>query len=236
MKTKLLSFTIFLLLLAPPAFCQSARNANTGISFGILGGIGLQNLNGTDFWGEKLDNKLILGYHGGANVTIPIAPDFFLQPGLLFSVKGAKKEIIELPSKGEENKVTTKISLSYIEVPVYLLYRPQLGNGHILLGIGPYAAYGIAGNVKTTGGSLTNETKVRFKDKVALEDPSTYAYYRALDAGLNISAGYELYNGIFLQLNTQLGFLKVNPEYELLSNDKTTFKNTGFGISAGYRF
>lgn len=236
MKTKIFGLAFILILIGSQTFAQKRKSADSGITFGVLAGMNLQNFNGTDFWGEKLDNKIALGYHLGLNAMIPIAPDFFFQPGLLFSAKGARKKIIELPIKADDNSVMTNIRLSYLEVPLNLLFRPQLGDGHILLGFGPYMAYGITGKVKTKGGSLTNEMKVKFKNSVMLNDPSTYAYYRTLDAGANIFAGYELYSGIFIQLNVQLGLLKVNPSYELLSNDKTSYKNTGFGLSAGYRF
>jgi hypothetical protein len=61
-------------------------------------------------------------------------------------------------------------------------------------------------------------------------------FLRAFDAGGNIFAGYELASGIFIQLNTQLGMLKINPEDRRISNDLLSIKNTGFGFSIGYRF
>ncbi len=36
-------------------------------------------------------------------------------------------------------------------------------------------------------------------------------------------------------MNTQMGLYKINPDFEL-SDDKTSKKNIGFGLSAGYRF
>jgi hypothetical protein len=48
--------------------------------------------------------------------------------------------------------------------------------------------------------------------------------------------GYETAGGLFLQLDTQLGLLKINPEYEALTNDDSSVKNTGFGLTLGYRF
>ncbi|HZK92717.1 MAG TPA: hypothetical protein VFC67_00815, partial [Prolixibacteraceae bacterium] len=61
-------------------------------------------------------------------------------------------------------------------------------------------------------------------------------YYKALDAGANAFVGYEMVNGIFCQLNMQLGLLKINSEYSDYPDDKTSVKNTGFGLSTGYRF
>jgi hypothetical protein len=57
-----------------------------------------------------------------------------------------------------------------------------------------------------------------------------------LDAGANLLAGYEFSNRISFQLNAQLGLAKINSKYENSPNAKTSAKNTGFGVSLGYRF
>ncbi len=235
MKVKLFALTLIVLFTAPDICAQKRSQDNSKIGLGLYGGINLQNLNGSDFWGEKLENDLILGFHGGLNYNLPVAPDFYFQPGVIFNMKGAKKDVMNVPQKAD-NSIVTTIKLSYIEVPLSLLYRPQLGDGHILLGFGPYVAYGIAGNVKTSANGQTEETEVKFKNTVTSEDPSDVIFFRALDAGANIFFGYEFYFGLFCQMEAQLGLLKVNPEYELLANDKTSYKNTGFGLSVGYRF
>lgn len=206
------------------------------VNLNIIAGISLQNLKGTDFWGEKLENKVLLGYNAGFMTDILIYRNLHFLPGLLYSAKGARKELVEMVKKSDEGKVITSIRLSYLEIPVNFLYRPKLGEGHILLGFGPYAAYGIGGKVKTKGSGYSNGIPVSFKNTVTIDDPSDYAYYRALDVGMNLSFGYELYNGIFCHLNLQMGLLEVNPRYEQLSNDKTSYKNRGFGLMFGYRF
>jgi hypothetical protein len=46
-------------------------------------------------------------------------------------------------------------------------------------------------------------------------------------------------SGLFLQLNAQLGMLKINPEDNRnikAYGDQLSVKNTGFGLSLGYRF
>lgn len=227
MKTKLLAFLLILTVLIPQTFAQKRRKVETGVHFGILGGAGLQTLTGTDYWGERLENKMNPGFHAGGNVILSLFQDLWFQPGLLFSVKGARQNIIE-------EDITKTVNLAYVEVPVNILYRPQLGNGHLLLGFGPYAAYGLLGNERTKISTVTTELKVRYITD-ASDEPSTYVYYRGLDAGGNIFFGYELYNGIFCQLNAQMGLLKINPDYGL-PNDQTSKRNLGFGLSIGYRF
>jgi hypothetical protein len=227
MKTKFLAFVLVILVLFPQVYAQKKRKVDTGIHFGILGGLNLQTIIGKDYWGEKLNNNLFPGFHAGGNVILSFGPDLYIQPGLLFTVKGAKQDIIT-------DNITKTTRLSYVEVPLNILFRPQVGDGHILLGLGPYAAYGIMGKERTKSGAITTELTVKYLNDAA-DKPTSYVYYRGLDAGANIFFGYELYNGIFCQLNGQLGLLKMNSDYNL-PNDQASKKHLGFGLSVGYRF
>jgi len=208
MKTRLFTIVLILILSAPFGIGQTSEKGK--MSFGILAGVNFQNLNGKLSSGDKLDNDMLLGFHGGVNVQIPIAPDFYFQPGLMFAIKGAKNTTIIFDAE-----FTDETRINYIEMPLNLVYKGALGTGFVMLGFGPYLAYGISGKQIIEGNSFAFE---RGTD------------YDAFDAGGNIFAGYEMASGIFLQLDTQLGMVNINPE------DKPTTKNTGFGLSLGYRF
>jgi hypothetical protein len=228
MKIKFLTLSAILIL--------SSMAMQAQIGFGLLGGVNFQNINGKNSSGDKLENGLLTGFHAGVNINIPVATDFYFQPGLLFSVKGAKNEFYNPPAKASGDYTTTT-RLSYIELPLNLLFRPQLGNGYLLLGFGPYLAYGITGMETTQFNSSSVERPVKFENAVeGLFDLVENAYYRPFDAGANILFGYEFAMGAFVQLNAQLGLLKINPEYDWISDDQTAYKNTGYGLSLGYRF
>jgi hypothetical protein len=223
MKKRLLSIALILLFSASFAVAQEKSK----LLFGILGGVNYQNLNGKDLGGDKLENDMLLGFHGGINVQIPIAPEFYFQPGIMYATKGAKNTSGSISS-------TTK--LNYIEVPLNMVYKASLGEGFFMLGFGPYVSYGISGNVKTESGSVTLNRDVKFKSVVETGDNILVPYYKAFDAGANIFVGYEMASGLFLQLDTEFGMLNINPEYKVLATDKSSTKNTGFGLSLGYRF
>ena len=205
----------------------AAAQDNPKTSFAIIGGLNLQNMTGKAYNGDKLNNDLLLGYHVGINAQIPVASKFYFQPGLLYSTKGAK-------SKSEASTSTT--SINYLEMPLNMVYKTACGNGFFIAGFGPYVAYGISGKVKTSGDSPTIESKIEFKNVIGLTDPLDVPFYKAFDAGVNGFVGYEMANGVFCQLNLQLGLLKINSEYSEYPDDKTSVKNTGFGLSTGYRF
>lgn len=225
MNTRKILIALALLLSVTFAFAQSQQKG--GSSFGILGGVNFQTFNGKDYDGDKLEYDMLIGFHAGVNVLIPLVPEFYFQPGLLFSTKGAKNT---------GSVMTSTYSISSIELPLNLVYRASLGNGYILLGFGPYVSYGMMGKAKHEGGSLSYEADIEFKNVVETGDPLTTSYFKAFDAGGNIFVGYEMAGGIFLQLNTQLGMLNIQPEDERRLNDESVTKNTGFGLSLGYRF
>jgi hypothetical protein len=105
-----------------------------------------------------------------------------------------------------------------------------------LLGFGPYVSYGIMGTAKHDGGSLNYESDIEFKNSVESGAPLTTSYFKAFDAGGNVFVGYEMAGGMFMQLNTQIGMLNINPEDNRLVSNESVIKNTGFGLSLGYRF
>ena len=57
---------------------------------------------------------------------------------------------------------------------------------------------------------------------------------KRFDAGANLLAGYEFSNKLSFQLNAGLGLVNMYNRPD--SDNKTTVKNTGFGVSLGYRF
>jgi len=214
MKSKVLLFA-----LAATALTLTSK-AQDKTTFGVRAGVNFTNLNGEDDNGTDYKNKIKAGFNIGVNAEIPVASQFYLQPGLLFSTKGAKAD------EGDG-----KMNLSYLEVPINFLYKPTLGAGKLLLGFGPYVGFGIGGKYKEGN----TDVKVKFKNDVKATDPSDKIYLKGLDFGGNLLVGYELTSNISFQLNAQLGMSNLEPKYNGKKSDAKT-KNTGFGISVGYRF
>ena len=154
MKTTKICAVVIALLLTTGIFAQQKT------TFGIRGGVNFQNLNGKDASDDKLDNKLKTGFNAGVNAEIPVGIDFYLQPGVLFSTKGAKIEDTD-----------NKISLSYVEVPVNFIYKPELGEGRMILGFGPYAAFAVGGKYKPENG---NDVDIEFGDAPGMNDPEIF--------------------------------------------------------------
>jgi hypothetical protein len=220
MKAKLMLFGILMILSGTITNAQKT-------SFGLRGGVNFYNITGKEGDGDKLDNKLKTGFNLGVNAEVPIGIDFYIQPGVIYSSKGASDVF------GTENK----INIGYIEVPVNLLYKPDLGTGKLLLGFGPYVAFGIGGNyVFDANGS--DKRPIKFKSQVTLAEAISQDnyYLKGFDAGANFLFGYEWSNRFSVQLNAGLGLVDIYTKVENIDPGKTSQKNTGFGVSVGYRF
>jgi hypothetical protein len=139
--------------------------------------------------------------------------------------------VCSIAVKGAEWSDGSKVKLSYVEVPVNFIYKPLLGTGNLLLGFGPYVGFGIDGKVKNTAGA---ETDIEFDKDYTSANEGTQ--FKKIDAGANLLAGYEFNNKVSLQLNAQLGLMDIDKENPFKTNDQTRWRNTGFGLSLGYRF
>ncbi len=89
----------------------------------------------------------------------------------------------------------------------------------MLLGFGPYVGYAIGGKFKNP------DADIEFGDQ-----PTEL---KRFDAGANLLAGYEFSNKLSFQLNAGLGLVNINNR--IPTDKKSTLKNTGFGVSLGYR-
>ncbi|MBP1652939.1 MAG: hypothetical protein H6Q26_3096, partial [Bacteroidetes bacterium] len=161
---------------------------------------------------SKKTSDLFTNVRAGITVDIPLAEEFYVGTGLLYSGKGGKDDGV-------------KTNLSYLQVPVNFLFKPEVGTGKLNLGVGPYLAYGVAGKHKTTVGNADVSVK-------AFDDEAGVARLKRFDAGMGIVAGYELPVGLYLGLNADLGLINA---YDNTDNGRS-WHNTSFGVSVGYKF
>ncbi|MDD3739509.1 MAG: porin family protein [Lentimicrobiaceae bacterium] len=212
---KLILTTSFLVAL----FLSS--NLFAQLHVGVKGSFNMVNMN------EKIDNnkietnKIKPTFNAGVFAEFAIADEFYLRPELLYSAKGTTSKVKGL--LGEE--VVTKTSLNYIEIPVYFLYKGGLGSGDLLLGAGPYFAFGLGGK--------QGNMDVKFKNDVKVGDPVAI-YYKPLDIGANIMVGYEFSSKLSAALVAQLGLTDITTKVQGIKPNEST-KNIGFGLSLGYR-
>ena len=191
-------------------------------------GINLSSLSMKDKDGNSNNLSDKMGAKAGLYFSIPISNGFFIQPGVLYSMKGGQKNST-VSAFGLTTILKNTLSLNYLEIPLNLGYDFDLGNlGGVFITAGPYLGYGLSGKVKvtikTTGTpDETIENDIKFgsgKDET-----------KALDYGLNFGAGYRTPFGFYGRIQYGLGLANLSN----LGEDASVM-NKGASFTIGYAF
>lgn len=200
------------------ALLLSFANAFSQVSFGVKGAANMFNMTVKDNNDDKVSTGMVPTFSAGVYADIPLVPEFFIRPELLFTQKGYKNKDLD----------DAKTRISYVEIPVSFLYKAALTGGNVIIGFGPYAALGIGGKMKDG-----NSRDVKFKNDVSIQEASQNPYFKSLDFGAKIYAGYEFGTRLSLAIESSLGLVNILPQ--LNGNDNGNAKNVGFGIAIGYK-
>jgi hypothetical protein len=215
---------------------SNAIHAQTSV--GVRAGMHFSNVLMKDESGNKNSTKPISGFHIGLTTDISIAEKFYFQPAILYATKGFRQTDSWFTGAGNELKVTA----SYFEMPLNLIYKPQAGNGRMLIGAGPYIGYGTGGKWKADKDAAIGDMVVGNSGKTIFNNDAMtggalgdYVYGKPWDFGANFLLGYEFRNKFSLQLDAQLGIN--NLQRKIYGADwQNSLRNRGWGISAGYKF
>ncbi|SHM77324.1 porin family protein [Chitinophaga sp. CF418] len=225
---KIILFILLTIGLAP-AYAQT--------SVGIVGGNNLSFVypeTNWETWNYKVSYRA--GWRAGLIADQRLSKNFYLQPQLILNQKGYNYSRVDTSA---DTHYKYKRHLLYLELQAHLLYKPQIGNGKLLLGAGPYIGRGISGRERIEGYQLDQDgQQYKFVEYnvIKYKKPSPFnPYYSEFDAthmkpydvGLNLLAGYELKNGLFFNAIYSLGFN--NTSYYAIKS-----YNGYLGITVGY--
>ena len=157
---------------------------------------------GSIYGGDKFK-----GYHAGLIGDLNLGSNFYLQPQLLFTRKGA----VHLSSTGAKD---IKIKMNYLEIPVNVLYKIDVPFGKVFGGTGVTFSYAVGGKEEQDG-----VTKKLYSN--------TGNTWRREDLSLNFTAGVEFNNGLFVSANSQKGLMDV---YKAGAG----IRNKSMSVSVGY--
>ncbi|TMI74589.1 MAG: PorT family protein [Bacteroidetes bacterium] len=213
MRKSLLITAIFILIVN----FVSAQNTRLGFTAGPVASTMFQKVSG-----KKHMYDFGYAFTAGALLDVPMQKHGSFQPGINYIMKNSKDTYTD-PTTNKQ--VLAKYSLTYIEVPINVVFRiPAGSSGNVLLGGGVAPAMAIKG--KTTNeidNTITKDQGLNFGD----ETKDDFGQY---DFGINAIAGYEFNNGFFIQLNYNHGinrlFVGGDPEDKLY--------NRYFALRLGY--
>lgn len=203
------------LLLATTATAQIPR---VGIEAGV-------NFSNTTFRFDNGDlefenGDFRTGLKLGAVLDFRLSRGFYFQPGLFYSQKGSEEFL---------NADVFDIRINYVELPFNFLFKAGTSQtGRFFAGAGPYVGIATGGEYEAFGDEEDLEIG---NDNEDLID--------RLDAGLNVTAGYEFPGGIYFRGNAALGLTnsfsdQVVDNYESLGVDDAALRNTTYSFTIGY--
>lgn len=222
---KLLLLFVFLLV-GSCVFAQVRVGVKAGLNLADMKYEPEDETNGTP------DANSLPSFNAGFIVDVPLIQGLALQPGLMVSGKGSKVEY----TTNNLGNYTTTINPIYLEVPVNILFKPQIGAGtRLYFGAGPYFAVGIAGKQKFTfeGAPIIGDGYTGHQLKFGNSSDDDL---KATDVGAQVLAGFEFSKGLLVGAQYGIGFTNIAPDNNSSNNKSKILRNKVLSFSVGYLF
>jgi hypothetical protein len=178
------------------------------LKVGIVAGLNHTNQRIAITEGTIYSGADVKSYHAGLTGDLSLGNNFYLQPQLIFT----RKRAVHLSSIGPYD---TEINISYLEIPVNLVYKFNVPFAKLYAGMGAGVSYALC--AKQQQGS---EKSNLFRNGSGTKRE---------DISLNFTAGLEFNNGIFTSISSQKGLLDISAQ------NNTSIKNRSVSVSVGYR-
>lgn len=190
----------------PFIICSLLSFSIAAQNFSLRGGLNLANgtSKSNDF---TLDTQTRTGFQLGLAVEVPAGENLYFNTAVLYTTKGYKFSLF-----GAEFNAP----IGYLEIPLNLEYKEDVGNVALFAESGPYLGIGLSAKVKT--GNTTED----------INFGSENDELKRIDAGLNFGGGIE-FDKLRFGINYGLGLVNIEN-----ANDATT-KLRNFAIFAAYK-
>lgn len=183
-------------------------------TFGITGGAIFSSIQAKES-GVTIATKTHIGFTAGLTGEINVGKIFSFRPELNFTQKGGNLDIPDADFK-------YRMIINYLELPLNFVYNFRSTKNKFFAGVGPSLNLALSGNYKISG-MYSESGKLKFGSK---DD----ADFKSFDAGVNVLAGYQLSNGLFLAANYNFGLTNISASSD--EKDHTNY----FGVRLGYMF
>ena len=188
------------------SLCAATASAQ-GLATGVKGGVNISSVK-FDSPGGDLTLDWRIGAVVGGFVRFPMLSWLELQPEVLYSVKGGKRE---------EFGVSSSVLLDYLEVPV--LARMPLGGASKYFAVaGPYVGFRMRARTRTEFSGSTEEIDIN--DSV-----------ERMDFGLAVGGGVE-FGSIVLDGRYSFSLSDIDAD----ASDEVSGKNRVISVTVGFRF
>jgi hypothetical protein len=175
-------------------------NANAQ-RIGIKAGLSLANAQ-YEYAETSISTSNLIGIQAGLIGEVPISNEIFFNSGMLFSQKGTKLSLLG---------VEVDFPINYLEIPINLAYKYDMGSAKLFAQAGPYLGVGLSAKMKGAGQEET------------IDFGSETDQMNRLDFGLNFAAGLEI-KSVQIGINYGLGLTNLsNDPDESMKNGVLSF-------------
>ena len=209
------------------------------IKYGIKAGLNFSSLNISSIEGvQPTDNSSQMGIAAGFIVHIPLSDEWFINPEVLYSQKGASFNYAfthdyEINQR-DEYKTNNQVTLSYVELNPTISYK---ATDKLALNFGPSVSFLIGEDYDYTPDPVRDITNTAHILTDGLVETAS------LDVGLNLGISYFFTEHFFVDSRVYTGFLEVasatQPYEEIINNNPDpayTLKNRSIVLSIAYLF
>lgn len=220
-------------------FITFANFSAAQVRWDVKAGLNYSNITAKDGDGNMANTSSVPGVYLGLGVGIPLLSQFSLHPSFVYAKRGFRQPG---PASHIAWGQDFEARVSYLELPVDLLYSPKIGPGNLLLAVGPYLGYGTGGRWETSGTVLIGDIMINGNGDIAFQNDSSYGrdmntlvYARPWDYGAHFRIGYSLFNQYTISFDVQQGIADLQPRWADY-RPESTVRNRSMGISLGYNF
>jgi hypothetical protein len=223
---------IFLLIAVVLGFIATKVNAQqqNAIKFGVRAGLNMAEWQGEsvnsvqelmDLTNGSMSREMREGFHAGGYLSIPIAPGFEIEPGLLYSQKGTRVvgKIKSEKSEFFNANLTITNKAEYLDMPI--LAKVYIGDGFHIFG-GPQVSYLLSNKVQAEAGAFGFKA---FNKEWDIKDG-----FREVDFAVTGGLGYKFANGFNVSAGYDYGLNSVD------AKDRFDTFNRVVKASVGYSF
>jgi len=220
MKTKVFFICLILGLTLTTVQAQDIR-------FGVKAGLNISNLSASD-QSITVDYASKPGFQLGLTVDYRLWDDLYVLSGLELTQKGSSAELSlsNLFSSALGTLIKSKMTVNayYLQLPLRIGYKLDLGFGSFVPQAGPYFAYGLGGKTTTDTDVLSDLWNFSVND-------DTFDNFKRFDCGLAVGVGLEV-GKLGIAVGYDLGLVDINKDFY----GAKSVKNKNLNITLGYKF
>ena len=175
------------------------------------------------------------GYGGGLYAEIPAYGAFTIKPSINYLKKGVKAKEEYLFEGDNSITNTIRMDLSYIEVPILLIYNLSKSSNKWFVGLGPSFGYGISGKAEVFETvHIFPETETGFFEANVFKDIEADGLgFKRFDFGLNAVIGIRVLEKGNIQLGYLHGLSNIANRNDAHGNK---YQNRSIMLTLGYGF